>query len=427
MMAVKEMPLTLYRRHRTECEGGHYEPRRDVRSGQFEEGRRGWKKCACLIHASGTLGRKFNRRCTGKTDWDEAKAVAAVWEAAGTWDTAAAAIAAPNPQPDPLAAPNATPGITILEATESFIANRQNRGIEPPTLAKYQTFVKQLREYCDGRGYLRLAQLTVTDMDRFYASWKDGKRSKAKKLERLKGFIKFSVKRKWLTENIAEDLEAPEGSSIAADKMPFSDSELTRIYAACDALGGPTPFGPGHRDWSGEDVRDFIMLSVATGLRISDVATFDIGQRLKGNDVFLRMHKTKKELWTWIPDWLVARLRARESTHGPLVFRTSECKTTTMRNMADVWRVKLGKVFKLAGDFDAQPTPHRFRYTHVRMLLEHGVPIADVAELIGDTEAIVRKHYAKWVPERQARLTRILQEALGPKTPKLVAIAGGKR
>ena len=419
------MSLNLYRRHATDCLGN-----RALHDTNYEtdELRRGYgKRCLCPIYASGTLGGHFKRKNTEHTSWDEAKAVAGTWEAADTWDTAAAPIAAPKPQPDPLAAPNTPAGITIQEATESFVANRQNRGIEPPTLSKYNTFVKQLREYCDGRGYLRLAQLTVTDMDRFYASWKDGKRSKAKKLERLKGFIKFCVKRKWLTENIAEDLEAPEGSSIAADKMPFSDSELTRIYDACDALGDPTPLGPGHRDWSGEDVKDFIMLSVYTGLRISDVATFDISQRLKGNDVFLRMHKTKKELWTWIPDWLVARLRSRERTHGALIFRTPSCTSVSMRNMAEVWRIKLGKVFKLAGQFETKPHPHRFRYTHVRMLLEHGVPIADVAELIGDTEAIVRKHYAKWVPERQARLTRILQEALGPKTPKLVAIAGGKR
>ena len=45
------------------------------------------------------------------------------------------------------------------------------------------------------------------------------------------------------------------------------------------------------------------MSSIYTGLRISDVATFDIEQRLIGNDVFLRMHKTKKELYTWISEY----------------------------------------------------------------------------------------------------------------------------
>lgn len=38
------------------------------------------------------------------------------------------------------------------------------------------------------------------------------------------------------------------------------------------------------------------------------------------------------------------------------------------------------------------------------------------AELIGDTEGMVRRHYARWVPERQARLTSILKRAFGSET-----------
>jgi hypothetical protein len=86
---------------------------------------------------------------------------------------------------------------------------------------------------------------------------------------------------------------------------------MNRIYGACDKFGPPIPAGPGYRPWGGEDAKDFIMLSVYTGLRISDVALFDITKRLTGNDVFLRMHKTKNELYTWIPNWPVARLHAR--------------------------------------------------------------------------------------------------------------------
>src|SRR5258708_39745547 len=77
------MALKVYRRHRTECEGGHPE---DSFSGEFEEGRRGWKKCGCLIHLSGTLGGKVNRKQTGKSTWEDAKAVAAALENAKSWD-----------------------------------------------------------------------------------------------------------------------------------------------------------------------------------------------------------------------------------------------------------------------------------------------------------------------------------------------------
>jgi len=262
-------------------------------------------------------------------------------------------------------------------------------------------------------------------MDRFYASWKDEKRSRAKKLERLKSFIKFCLKRKWLAEDIADDLRAPAGSSIPPNKMPFTDKELDRIYEACDAIGGPKPRGPGYRPWSGEDVKDFVMLSIYTGLRISDVSTFNITERLKDNDVFLRMHKTQKELFTWIPDWLVNRMRAREKIHGPLIFRAGEAMN--MRAVSERWRDNVGKVFKLAGPFEERPTPHRFRHTFVRILLEKGVLVADVAELVGDSEDVVRRHYARWVPERQARLTKILQEAFEDKRkPKLVAMPGGR-
>jgi hypothetical protein len=46
-----------------------------------------------------------------------------------------------------------------------------------------------------------------------------------------------------------------------------------------------------------------------------------------------------------------------------------------------------------------------------------------VAELLGNTEEMVRKTYSAWVPERQARLTRILREAFDDKPRlKLVAI-----
>jgi integrase len=86
--------------------------------------------------------------------------------------------------------------------------------------------------------------------------------------------------------------------------------------------------------------------------------------------VFLRMHKTRKELYTWIPDWLVARLRAREQRQGSLIFKSGE--STVMRTMAELWRVKIAKVFSLSGPWRSPATLHRFRHTFVRILLEKG-------------------------------------------------------
>jgi len=405
--------LNLYRRHRKQCEAGRPN---DTRSGEFEERKKAWKRCACPIYASGTLAGKFYRKETQQSTWDEARAIAAQWEAAGSWSV------------DPLptfteSVENLPERVRIADATEAYLARCQTRGLTDSSLSKYRTSIKQLRAYCDSRGCVMLDQLTIADMDRFYASWKDGKRAGAKKLERLKSFVKFCLKRKWMAEDITEDLLPQEGSSIPANKTPFTDEELDRIYKACDQIGGPTPPGPGHRDWGGEDIKDFIYLSIYTGLRISDVATFDVTKRLNGNNVFLRMHKTRRELYTWIPDWLVARLREREKKHGGLIFRTGQ--SLQMRTMTELWRLKLAKAFELAGPFLEKPIPHRLRHTFVRILLQNGVSTADAAVLIGDTEQVLLRHYGKWVTERQDRLSSILQKAFSEKSKpadKVVAI-----
>src|ERR1700674_934908 len=76
------MSLHLYRRHQSKCETGRPE---HSRTGEFEELKKGWKRCACLIFASGTLARKFRRQSTGQANWDDAKTVSRQWEAAASW------------------------------------------------------------------------------------------------------------------------------------------------------------------------------------------------------------------------------------------------------------------------------------------------------------------------------------------------------
>ena len=408
------MALKLYRRHRIECEGGHPE---DTRSGEFEEGRRGWKKCACLIHVSGTLGGKFTRKQTSKSDWAEAKALVATWEAANSWD---GKTAPPVPEPPPAALPAR---ITIADATKVFLSNREGAKIAPATSRKYRTFTKQLTEYAESRGYVMLDQFTSSDIDLFYASWKLGPRAKSKRLGTLRAFFRFCMNRKWLSENpISIDIKPPIGANRVANKAPFTDDELQRIIDACDRIPDVLwSSGMGSGKWTGEEVKDFIWVMVYTGLRISDVGLFHMN-RLKGNEVFLRAKKNGGDVFAYIPDWLRDRLTARAKRCGarPFVVGISD----RLETVTDMWRRKIGKAFELAGNFDERPTPHRFRHTFARILLQRGVPVADVADLLGDDEETVREHYARWVPERQARLTKILKEAFDDKPrPKLVELS----
>jgi len=412
----ESMPLNLYRRHRQECEAARPE---ESRSGEFEERKKGWKRCACFIFASGTLGGKFRRKYTGKSDWDEARTIAAAWEEVQSWD----GDIAPVPEPIVKLGPAR---VTIADAAKVFLSHREAAEIAPATLRKYQTFTKQLTTFTTSRGYAMLDQITSGDIDVFYSGWKLGARTKGKMLGTLRAFFRFCMNRKWLAENpVSADIKPTIGANRRANKAPYTDEELQRIMEACDKVGEVAwTSGQGSGVWTGEDVKDFIWVMVYTGLRISDVGLFHM-DRLKGNEVFLRAKKNGGDVFTYVPDWLRDRLSARAKRFGLRLFAVGQ--SDRLETITDMWRRKIGKVFELAGKFEETPTPHRFRHTFARVLLQRGVPVVDVADLLGDDEKTVREHYSRWVPERQARLTKILMEAFDDKPkPKLVALQGGR-
>src|SRR5690349_10308530 len=128
------MALNLYRRHGSHCVGG-----RELHDMSYEtdELRRSWKKCCCPIYVSGTLDRRFKRKNTERTNWDEAKALVRVWEDANSWDGPAEKLAPVIPAAD--APPPSSARITIADTIEAFLAIRDGSNIAPATLRKYRT------------------------------------------------------------------------------------------------------------------------------------------------------------------------------------------------------------------------------------------------------------------------------------------------
>jgi integrase len=404
------MALHLYRRHRSDCDAGRPN---EFRSSELDERRKGWgTKCRCQIQISGTLEGAFSRRTTGTADWAAARRVADEYEKAGSW-TGKPAVLPPAPE----AAPE-KPHVTIADACKVFITNREAAGLEPATLRKYRTFAKQIRGYADACGYVMLDQITSADIDLFWANWKLGPRAKGKRLTTLRAFFRFCANRKWIPESpVSSDIKAPVGSSRAANKAPFTDHEINRIVAACDRVKVEWKNETGTGEWTGEDLKDLIWLMLYTGFRISDATLFST-KRLHGEQVFIRAKKNGGDVFAYVPGWLAERLEARAKRFGERPFIVA--RSDRLETITNIWRRRLAKAFTVAGPFEEPPTPHRLRHTFARILLQKGVPVADVADLLGDDEKTVRDHYARWVPERQERLTRILKDAFSER-PKPTA------
>jgi integrase/recombinase XerC len=401
------MALALYRRHPRDCKTDHSE---ELRTSEYDERKKGWRRCECPIFISGTLKGTFKRRNAGTWEWDNARQLAVRLEEVGSW-TGQVTAPAPSSAPE---APRQQTRITIAAAVKVFLSSREGAKIARSTLRNYRSFTNQLTAFADRLGYLMLDQLTSGDIDLFYSQMQLGSRTKAKRLGTLRAFFRFCVNRKWLPESpVSADIKPPVGANRVANKAPFADLELQRIISACDRMPDVVwSSGNGGGRWTGEDIKDFVWTMIYTGLRISDVALFNMN-RLNGNEVFLRAQKNGGEVFAYIPDWLRERLTARAgrcSSRPFLVGQSERLETVT-----DLRRRKINSVFELAGRFEERPTPHRFRHPFARILLQRGVPVADVADLLGDDEKTVREHYARWVPERQARLTRILKEAFDDK------------
>lgn len=425
------MGLNLYRRHRRDCKSGHPE---DSKSSDLDERRKGWRRCECPIFVSGSLDKRFRRQSTGKWEWDDAKAVAEALEQAGAWGGVSAAL--------PLQELEPALRITIDRAIKAYTAQLQEHAAAN-TQRNYRLQIAKLKAFSDARGYAMLDQWTPFDVRELRSSWTVSPQTAAKNMSTVKTFFEYCLTNEWITRNPARLIRNQRGRDAGdrrnEQKLPFSDEELRVMYEACATKYGKQEVKWSreihhHRaqgeyvrynyKWTGEDLADFIAVSVYTGLRISDVTTFHIDRLSSSGEIRVRTTKAGTQVYTWVPEWLQERIRARAAKHGSYIF--GEHTTRDMNVVTDVWRRKLKRLWDLCGDWAAPPTPHRFRHTFARILLQRGVTVRDVADLLGDSEAVVLKHYGAWVVERQERLTKILQEAFEDKPkPKLVVFKKG--
>jgi integrase len=132
-----------------------------------------------------------------------------------------------------------------------------------------------------------------------------------------------------------------------------------------------------------------------------------------------------------LPGFVVEKLRSLPLIRGKYFFMTGR-GSTRLESISDCWRKKLNLVFDTAAKlhppkpFTSEPTPHRFRHTFAVRLLQRGVSVEKVADLLGhSSHTITLRHYRKWVPGLQNQLDEIVRNAWAQDNkPKLVSRHG---
>jgi integrase len=178
----------------------------------------------------------------------------------------------------------------------------------------------------------------------------------------------------------------------ANEVVPYSPDEIIRIISACDFSG--------RLSYERLRARAMVLLMRFAGLRISDVVALS-RDHVNGDHLKKRAVKNRRWIQVELPAEALRALemlpRPKAATQDSRRYFSGE-QASLASLVKGAWRT-LKAVFKLAKVEGAHP--HRFRHTLASELLAKSVPIAVVAAILADSEATIRKHYAKWTPEYQ--------------------------
>jgi site-specific recombinase XerD len=281
--------------------------------------------------------------------------------------------------------------VTVKKATDAFETDAKNN-IKASTLKQYKILFARLNKYCEQHGYVFLKQLGVVQLRDFRNSWTTySPRTAGKHIERLKRFFRWCVENRWLDQSPATPLKSPKVGET--DVVPFSEEEVEKILKACKAYQGPNK------------ARLIILtdLMLATGLAIGDATTLSKDRVVKTHSdysVELRRAKTGVAVSCPIQSDLAKALLTLD---GDTPFWSGK---SDLEDITKNWRKIYTKIFKAAG---VEGHPHQFRHTTAKRLLVEGVSAGFVASVLGDSEEIVRRHYSKWIPERQAAVDKAIR------------------
>ena len=260
---------------------------------------------------------------------------------------------------------------------------------------------------------LTLGDVTFAVLEDFHRSRQISLVTWKVELQALRTFFGYCVRHRWMPSNPAKEMKSPRNLK-PNEVVPYTYEEERRILAACDQIGG-AKYNRADAVYERRRARAMILLLRHTALRISDVCV------LKKNDVswdaekstfrvFVHTQKSGEPVFLPIPESLKLALDAlplprKAPADCPYFFWNGN---TAKRAVVGIAERALAAVFKKSGVKNAHA--HRYRHTLATRLLEQGASYEQVADVLGNSPAVVRKHYGKWSKGRQDGIDRLMME-----------------
>jgi integrase len=345
--------ITIYRRHMSGC---RFTSRRS-------------RACQCPVHAEGTLNGEVIRKSLDVRSWEAAQKIVREWEAGGMKEIPC-----------------------CKDAMKKMVADMQARGLSEDTVKKAEILRDELVEHF---GTLPVSSIDTDSLSTFRAKWKVRPSTARKKLERLRSFFKFCIDREWIKKNPAKALKYPKEVSI--EKKPYEKEELEKIDWAIPLFPSKGIYGDDNR----ARIDAFVKVLRWTGLRIRDVVQLKRSQ-VSGDRITIRTHKNKKPVKLIMHPSLKSGLESVKN-QGEYFFWSG---LGNPKSCVGDWQRTFRRLSEVAG---VHIHAHRWRHTFATDLLSKGVPVSEVAAILGNSTRIVEKHYAQWIESRQTALEEAMK------------------
>jgi integrase len=354
------------------------------------------------------------------------------------------------------------PGLSIEETVERYLGVLQGRKLSDNYLSIVSANFRRRRPRKDGHGkeravqipslldfldrenllaavpVTRMEQVTSAAVKRWQSSWRANDSTSRILRIKAKSFFVWALGEGYLDRLPVFD----KGQALASGNRCgyFTDEQYTRLIEALPFF--PVPHSgrmeekrPPVANYAAR-LRAFIEAGRWGGMAIRDIVMFRPAENLEGNVLAYRRHKNRRkrnsstalvELFAEVAE----RLRTVPAETGSSAEQPFFFPGTTLDQNCVLWRKRFQRLCAFAGIKEVETQIGTVRLSHPHMLrdtcaidaITHGVPIGDVAKMLGhSTTEITERNYLFWVQKRldsclanqRAALARRLQPAAVP-------------
>jgi hypothetical protein len=289
---------------------------------------------------------------------------------------------------------------TIAQHIESFIADKQTNNVGPDFMMALRSQLTRLEQFFAVRGQFYPANLTKHGVSEFRSSWATSwqrwrgwgplKRSKAQ--TNYRAFLKYCGR----TDLLDTFTKIKYGQS---KPKPLTKEQVRKLLSQISAT-----FADAEK---AKRVAVFVKTAISLGPACIDVVALEreAVQKATNGVVRFERHKTGRIATPRVDAMLRKELLALDNNGSLYLFWDGKGLLDTA---VKAWADDVRRLFKGAGLYVKGDLTHRFRDTAIDFWFSEGCNSTEVADMAGDTVAIIEKHYKDYCSKaRESHIAKL--------------------